>query len=110
MSNLTKAMSDISFLNGEVSDFLLYINLNKNVGLSFNIFFFGLKVCGESTTEQNKCSSRCGGTVCDGKCGTNSSSCSGLVDSYWKVINTRKSFDELYSKQELTFKGILTRV
>ena len=69
-----------------------------------------LKVCGETTTEQAKCSAKCGGTVCDGKCGTNSSSCNGLVDSYWKVINSRKSFDDLYSKQELTFKGILTRV
>ena len=48
--------------------------------------------------------------VCDGKCGTNSSACSGLVDLYWKVLNTRQSFDDLYSKQELTFKGILTKV
>jgi cell division septum initiation protein DivIVA len=39
MSNLTKAMSDISFLNGEVSSFLLYINLNKNVGLLISFFF-----------------------------------------------------------------------
>ena len=62
------------------------------------------------TSEELKCSSKCGGTVCDGKCGTNSSDCSGMVDSYWKVLNTRKNFEELYGKQELIFKGILTKL
>lgn len=80
-TNLTKAMNDIAFLDGEI--------------------------CGIQN-QDSKCDEKCGGTVCGGKCGSNSSECNGLVDSYWKVINTRKSFDDLYSKQEMTFKAILT--
>ena len=43
-------------------------------------------VCGAITNELEKCSPVCGGSGCDGKCGTNSSQCSGLIDSYWKVV------------------------
>jgi ABC-type transporter Mla subunit MlaD len=75
---------------------------------------FGLNqaVCGgELTNERNKCSAKCGGAVvCGGQCGTNTSSCSGLVDSYWNLVNTRAVFDELYAKQEQTFKKILTKL
>ncbi len=62
------------------------------------------------TSEKQRCSAKCGGAGCDGKCGTNSSSCSGLVDTYWNVIEIRKKFDEMYNKQELIFKRILTKV
>lgn len=84
MTNLTNAMNDVSFLNEAV--------------------------CGEQTSDSNRCSAKCGGVVCDGKCGTNSSSCSGLADSYYKVINARQNFEELYNKQEQVFKRILTKL
>ncbi len=62
------------------------------------------------TSEKNKCSAKCGGAVCDDKCGTNTSSCSGLVDSYWNLVTTKTVFDDLYTKQEQTFKKILTKL
>ncbi len=68
-------------------------------------------VCGELTSESQQCSAKCGGAaVCNGKCGTNSSSCSGLVDSYWNLVNTKNTYDELYKKHELNFKQILTKL
>ena len=67
-------------------------------------------VCGELTNEKQMCPTKCGGAVCDGKCGTNSSICGGLVDSFWNLVNTKNVFEELYSKQETTFKKILTKL
>lgn len=72
--------------------------------------FFESKVCGEETSDENRCSETCGGAGCDGMCGTNKSMCSGLADSYNSVIIIRAHFEELYAKQEGIFKGILTKV
>jgi hypothetical protein len=66
-------------------------------------------VCGGQTTFINQCHNKCGGAGCS-NCGTNTSECSGLVDSYWNVVNLRNSFNELYSKQESIFKKILTKL
>ena len=44
------------------------------------------------------------------KCGTNTNSCSGLMDSYYNLLAVKKTFDETYNKQELIFKKILTKV
>ncbi len=68
------------------------------------------KVCGESPTEKVICTSKCGGSTCDGKCGTNTSECSGLVDVYNNVLIARQKFEDLYNKQEQIFKRILTKV
>ena len=48
--------------------------------------------------------------VCNGQCGTNSSSCGGLQDAYWKAVQIRQQFDSLYSKQEAILKNLLTKV
>ena len=62
------------------------------------------------TSEEQKCSAKCGGPLCDNKCGTNTNSCSGLMDSYYNLLAVKKTFDETYNKQELIFKKILTKV
>ncbi len=61
-------------------------------------------------SETVKCSPKCGGSTCDGKCGTNTSECTGLVDVYNNVLNARQKFEDLYNKQEQIFKRILTKV
>lgn len=67
-------------------------------------------VCGAKTSLEEKCSPVCGGAGCDGKCGTNSSLCSGLLDTYNNLLSVKQNFDEVFSKQELTFKRILTKL
>ncbi len=69
-----------------------------------------LVVCGEATNEVDVCGPVCGGAGCEGKCGTNVSACGGVMDAYWKVVNARKEFDDLYKKQESGFKKILTKL
>lgn len=67
-------------------------------------------VCGELTSDGQRCSAKCGGAVCDGKCGSNFSSCPGLADSYNNLKNLKNNFEQLYSKQETSLKKILTKV
>ena len=67
-------------------------------------------MCGEVTSDSAMCDKTCGGAGCEGKCGTNTSSCSGLVDSYNNVLAIKDSFDTLYNQKETIFKRILTKV
>lgn len=97
------------------SDELLSKHFNTIVGnvslTESSIFDLNRAVCGGRTSASEKCDAVCGGALCgEGKCGSNSSSCGSLMDSYLNLVNARKSFDELYGAQELIFKRILTKV
>ncbi|CAF0857038.1 unnamed protein product [Brachionus calyciflorus] len=92
-----------------LKDYLESVENNLTDALS-GVFGLNQAVCGELTSEVNKCSTKCGGALCDGKCGTNTSSCSGLSDSYNALVNLRHNFDDLYAKQETSLKKILTKL
>lgn len=112
--NTLKQKLDLSKENFEQSDKILkdYFNsVMQNLTDSMNgVFNLNEAVCGDATTDDQRCSAKCGGSQCDGKCGTNTTMCSGLVDSYWQLAQIRDNFDDLYSKQEMIFKRILTKV
>lgn len=112
--NSLKQKLELSKESFEKSDKQLeefFDGIHKNLSNSLNgIFNLNQAVCGEITSEKEKCSQQCGGALCDGKCGTNTSSCTGLADSYHNLLNIRNKFDELYANHEMTFKKILTKV
>lgn len=93
----------------ELSDY--YTNLSQNLTNALGgVSDLNLAVCGGITSNAEKCSPICGGSDCNGQCGTNISQCNGLVDAYWKVVTARQNFLELYNKQESAFKRILTKL
>ena len=100
--------------NFENSDNLLrnYLdNVASNLSDAMNaVANMNQVVCGELTSDSERCTAKCGGAVCDGKCGSNSSSCPGLADSYNTLKNLKTNFEDLYSKQETNLKKILTKV
>lgn len=88
-----------------------FIRIQANLSSVFeSVSSLNGAVCGAETSMEEKCSAICGGAGCDGKCGTNTSSCSGLQDTYYNLLAVKKTFDEIYGKQELTFKRILTKL
>lgn len=100
--------------NFENSDSLLrnYLNsVGSNLSDAMNaVATMNQAVCGELTSDNERCSAKCGGAVCDGKCGSNSSSCPGLADSYNTLKILKNNFEDLYTKQETNLKKILTKV
>lgn len=105
LRNLSDSYSAISSLNAAVSILIFIFGYQIVLTSDFNV-----KVCGAETSEVKICDPKCGGASCDGKCGTNSSSCSGLVDSYSNLVQVRQQFDNLYSQHESSLKRILSRV
>lgn len=86
-------------------------NILGNLSVTENsIYGLNQAVCGGQTNENQKCDSQCGGALCEGKCGSNSSSCGGMMDSYLNLLRVRKDFEDLYGSQEQIFKRILTKV
>lgn len=92
-------------LKGYFGDIVGNLSVTENA-----IFGLNKAVCGGVTNENVKCDSKCGGALCEGKCGTNTSSCSSLMDSYLNLLSVRSNFEELYSNQEQVFKRILTKM
>ncbi len=103
--------SESYFAESELNlkDYYKYIFNNLTESMD-GVFGLNKAVCGELTSETVKCNSKCGGSLCEGKCGTNTSQCNGLVDAYNSVLIAREKFEELYNKQEQIFKRILTKV
>ena len=58
------------------------------------------------------CSEKCGGSNCNGKCGSLDLSCreNGLVDTAAHFLNERQKFEESYQKKEQILRKILTKV
>lgn len=84
-------------------------NLIKNLtGVLSGVFDVNNAVCGAEVNEAESCDPVCGGSGCKGQCGTNSSQCEGLMDTYWKIVEVRKTFLDLYKMKENEFKDILT--
>lgn len=95
--------------DAELDEYFESILANLTMSSS-GIFGLNQAVCGDVTSETQKCSDKCGGALCDGKCGSNSSSCSSLMDSFNSLVNSRKKFEDLFGAHELVFKRILTKV
>ena len=72
------------------------------------VFGVNKAVCGAEISAAEPCDLTCGGSGCKGQCGTNSSQCEGLMDTYWKIVDVRKQFLDLYKTKENEFKDILT--
>lgn len=93
----------------QLGDYYAHLSQNLTSALG-SVSGLNLAVCGGLTNEETKCSEQCGGSDCEGKCGTKLGQCNGLVDTYWKVVEAREEFLKLYDEQENAFKRILTKL
>lgn len=93
----------------QLGDYYTHLSQNLTSALG-GVSGLNLAVCGAVTNEESKCSEQCGGSDCEGKCGTKLGECNGLVDTYWKVVAAREDFLKLYDEQENAFKRILSKL